>query len=230
MATAHRFRTSAHRRVALAAVAAGLLMSAGCGGTAGTPTAGSGATAVPATTSSAPVSPMPPATGATSTEPPPVTESPTEPTQPPAPASTAVTTTLEPATMTVTATALPPKTVTATATRPPATVTVMPPPEVDEGPGIRCAGEYIVLVGSVIGDDQAEVARLLGQFPGAQSAGTGVCTSMTQRTDDGRSITAIYLGPFAAQSDACAARAQVGGDSQVRLMTPSSEPLGPQTC
>ena len=106
----------------------------------------------------------------------------------------------------------------------------MPPPEVDEGPGIRCAGEYIVLVGSVIGDDQAEVARLLGQFPGAQSAGTGVCTSMTQRTDDGRSITAIYLGPFAAQSDACAARAQVGGDSQVRLMTPSSEPLGPQTC
>ena len=62
-----------------------------------------------------------------------------------------------------------------------------------------CDGSYVLVVGSVttpVGHEEA-VARLLDATPGSRWFTTeGTCGSLSERSDDGTLIHAVYLGPF----------------------------------
>jgi hypothetical protein len=92
--------------------------------------------------------------------------------------------------------------------------TAPPQPEGDLGlstPISRpaCDGSWVVFVGSAV--DAAtyadDVAAQLAAHPGSAYLLTeGSCSSLRQRLPDGRSIYAVYLGPFPTQAAACAER------------------------
>ena len=69
--------------------------------------------------------------------------------------------------------------------------------------------QFLVFVGSAV--DAAtyadDVAAQLAAHPGSAYLLTeGSCSSLRQRLPDGRSIYAVYLGPFPTQAAACAER------------------------
>jgi serine/threonine-protein kinase len=76
-----------------------------------------------------------------------------------------------------------------------------------------CDSSWVVFVGSAV--DAAtyadDVAAQLAAHPGAAYLLTeGGCSSLRQRLPDGRSIYAVYLGPFPTQAAACAERNGLG--------------------
>jgi hypothetical protein len=84
-----------------------------------------------------------------------------------------------------------------------------------------CGGQFVTFVGAAVipGKQQAEVQRLLANYPGSSYLLTELsCSSLRARLADGRSIYAVYYGPFATQTEACAARTRAGGDSYVKRL------------
>lgn len=84
-----------------------------------------------------------------------------------------------------------------------------------------CDGAYITIVASALGGDvsAAGIAGLLEQYPGSEYLRTDqTCPSLAQ-SRDGEPIYVVYLGPFAFDSDACAARASGPADAYARRLT-----------
>lgn len=89
-----------------------------------------------------------------------------------------------------------------------------------------CDGAYITIVASALGRDAspAGIAGLLEQYSGAEYLRTDqTCPSLAQSAQ-GEPIYVVYLGPFAVDTDACAARASGPPDAYARRL--SNEPGG----
>jgi len=74
---------------------------------------------------------------------------------------------------------------------------------------VPCAGGYLTLISSAINPDsyQSEVQNLLNTYPGSSYLKTGAsCSALTQLSDQGTDIYAVYFGPFSSASQACANR------------------------
>ena len=88
-----------------------------------------------------------------------------------------------------------------------------------------CDGSWVVFVGNSTDPAlyRTEVPAFLSSRPGSKYLLTeGGCSSMRQRMPDGNQIYAVYIGPYPTQADACAARAQAGGDAYVKRMDNST--------
>jgi serine/threonine-protein kinase len=90
-----------------------------------------------------------------------------------------------------------------------------------------CDGGYIVIVASAINQDRYEetVQRALDAHPNARylHAPTTGCTSLRHRLND-VDIYSVYYGPYPTDGEACARRAEVGGESFVRRLDNTSTP------
>lgn len=89
-----------------------------------------------------------------------------------------------------------------------------------------CDGAYITVLASPIGSQATAsgVAAVLEQYPGSNYLRTDqTCPSLTQ-SSDGQPIYVIFLGPFAFDTDACAARAEGPEGAYARRL---SDELGP---
>ena len=95
-----------------------------------------------------------------------------------------------------------------------------------------CDGTWVVFLGAATNPATyvSAVNHLLTSQPDAHYTLTrGGCTSMRQELPDGGLIYAVYVGPFADQAAACAARGNIGGDAYVKRMddvTPPDQPWG----
>ena len=133
------------------------------------------------------------------------------------------TTTVPETTTTSTSTTTSTTTSTSTTTVAPTTVPVTTAPGADDGavpgdlgiPGRpmrrpNCDGSFITIVASAVGEQASAdgIAAVLDSYPDAQYLRTDqTCTSL--RPDvDGEPIYVVYFGPFAFDTDACAARAE----------------------
>jgi serine/threonine-protein kinase len=127
-----------------------------------------------------------------------------------------------------TSTAPMPSTVAAPTTAPPPTTTPPPATEVTAAPaagpgavpgdlGISgrpmqrpgCDGAFITIIASAVGDDATAggIGNVLDAYPSSNYLRTDrSCPSLAQ-DKDGEPIYVVYFGPFAFDSDACAARA-----------------------
>jgi hypothetical protein len=84
-----------------------------------------------------------------------------------------------------------------------------------------CDGSWVVFLGAAIEPTRyaADVQVLLDSNPAAQYTLTqGSCSSMRQQLDDGTLIYAVWTGPYADQTEACAARASFGDAAYVKRM------------
>lgn len=89
-----------------------------------------------------------------------------------------------------------------------------------------CDGAYITVLASPIGTQATAsgVASVLEQYPGSNYLRTDqTCPSLTP-SSDGQPIYVIFLGPFAFDTDACAARAEGPEGAYARRL---SDELGP---
>ena len=132
-------------------------------------------------------------------------------------------------------TAAPSSTSTTTTTVPPATTAPGAPAGAVPGdlaipgrpmqqPG--CDGAYITVLASAIGQQASAtgIANVLDTYPGSNYLRTDqTCPSLTPAID-GEPIYVVYLGPFAFDSDACAARSQGPDGAYARRL---SNDLGP---
>ncbi|GAB1515104.1 serine/threonine-protein kinase [Actinophytocola sp. KF-1] len=96
-----------------------------------------------------------------------------------------------------------------------------------------CDGSYIVIVGSALNPDEyrEDVQAFLDAKPGASylhAPSTG-CGSLRQRID-GADIYSVYYGPFPGRDEACARRADEGGDAFVRRLDDTSSPKQAVSC
>lgn len=158
------------------------------------------------------------------------------------PGAAAGTTTPAPMPSTTTQTSTPPPTSPSTApptTEPVETTTPTTAPGAAEGavpgdlgvPGRPmqqppCDGSYITVLASPIGAqaNASSVAAVLDDYPGSNYLRTDqTCPSLTPDVD-GEPIYVIFLGPFAFDSDACAARAEGPEGAYARRL---SDELGP---
>lgn len=83
-----------------------------------------------------------------------------------------------------------------------------------------CDGSWVVVLGSAVnpGTYEEQIAALLDAHPGASYLLTERgCSSLRQRLN-GNPIYAAYSGPYPSQYEACRARADVGGDSYVKVL------------
>ena len=73
-----------------------------------------------------------------------------------------------------------------------------------------CDGSFITVLASPIGDQATAdgVAAVLEQYPGSNYLRTDQTCSSLNQSSDGQPIYVIFLGPFAFDSDACAARSE----------------------
>ena len=89
-----------------------------------------------------------------------------------------------------------------------------------------CDGSYITVLASPIGSQAtaAGVGAVLEQYPSSNYLRTDqTCPSLTQ-SSGGQPIYVIFFGPFAFDSDACAARADGPDGAYARRL---SDELGP---
>ena len=89
-----------------------------------------------------------------------------------------------------------------------------------------CTGQYVTLVGSSIDPNryQAEVESFLSAYPRSSYLLTEASCGAFAARLNGNRIYAAYLGPFATETQACAARGKTGGSSYVKVLnniTPS---------
>lgn len=89
-----------------------------------------------------------------------------------------------------------------------------------------CDGSYITILASPIGDQAtgAGVGAVLDQYPGSHYLRTDQSCSSLSQDADGEPIYVIFFGPFAFDSDACAARADGPEGAYARQL---SNDLGP---
>ena len=98
---------------------------------------------------------------------------------------------------------------------------------------VPCDGRAIVLLGSAATPSAytSDVQKLLQVHPGSHYLRTDqACGSLTQRSDDGHRIYAVFYGPYGETATACEVLQLTGGDAQVRVLTDSAKPLGPEQC
>jgi serine/threonine-protein kinase len=98
---------------------------------------------------------------------------------------------------------------------------------------VSCDGSVIVLLGSATTPRAytSDVQKLLQIHPGSHYLRTDrSCGSLTQQSDDGHPIYAVFYGPYGAPSKACEVLRLTGSDAQVRVLTDSAKPLGPEKC
>jgi serine/threonine protein kinase len=96
-----------------------------------------------------------------------------------------------------------------------------------------CDGRYIVIVGSAMSEDTyaADVQRFLDEHPGAEYLHSpSTCTSLRPFDDDGTDIYAAYYGPFTTSQEACARKAETGGDAFVRVLNNTTPPEDVVSC
>lgn len=114
-------------------------------------------------------------------------------------------------------------TTTTTTTVPPTTVPVTTAPGADDDavpgdlaiPGRpmqrpTCDGSFITIIASAVGDDATAdgIAAVLDAYPGSEYLRTDQTCSSLRPDVDGAPIYVVYFGPFAFDTDACAARAE----------------------
>ncbi|WP_051515631.1 zinc ribbon domain-containing protein [Candidatus Blastococcus massiliensis] len=90
-----------------------------------------------------------------------------------------------------------------------------------------CDGSWVVFLGAATepATYASDIRALLNSQPNAKYLVTqGSCTSMRQALDDGTLIYTVYIGPYADQTTACAARAAVGGAAYVKRMDNATPP------
>lgn len=85
---------------------------------------------------------------------------------------------------------------------------------------LSCTGEYVTLVGSSVdpGRYQREVESFLRAHPGSSYLLTEASCPALVQSANGNSIYAAYLGPFATETQACAARNKASGSSYVKVL------------
>ena len=140
-----------------------------------------------------------------------------------------------PSTAPTTAPATTPSTTTTTTTPPP--VTAAPEAGDDAVPGDlgvpgramqqpACDGSFITVLASPIGDQATAggVAAVLEQYPGSNYLRTDQTCPSLNPSSNGQPIYVIFLGPFAFDSDACAARADGPDGAYARQL---SDEVGP---
>ena len=73
-----------------------------------------------------------------------------------------------------------------------------------------CEGGYITIVASAVGDQATAggIAAVLDAHPGSEYLRTDQTCSSLRPDVDGEPIYVVYLGPYAFDTDACAARAE----------------------
>lgn len=164
-----------------------------------------------------------------------------------APPSAQPTTTLAQPSTTTTPTTAPPTAPTSAPTSAPTT----PPPPVTAAPGAGddavpgdlgvpgramqrppCDGSFITVLASPIGDQAtaAGVAALLDQYPGSNYLRTDqTCTSLSP-SSGGEPIYVVFYGPFAFDSDACAARTDGPDGAYARELSDDVGPDHSVTC
>lgn len=130
-------------------------------------------------------------------------------------------------------------------TEPGATTTTSPGPPVTTAPGAEegavpgdlaiagrpmqrppCEESYITVLASAVGADASAngISSMLEAFPGSNYLRTDqTCQSLTQDVE-GDPIYVVYFGPFAFDSDACAARADGPSGAYARVL---SNDVGP---
>lgn len=89
-----------------------------------------------------------------------------------------------------------------------------------------CNGGFITILASAIGDEATAtgIGAVIAKYPGSNYLRTDqTCPSLTQSVN-GEPIYVVYLGPFAVDSDACAARSQGPQGAYARQL---SNELGP---
>ena len=89
-----------------------------------------------------------------------------------------------------------------------------------------CEGAYITILASAVGAQAtaAGIENILDAYPGSNYLRTDqTCPSLTPAID-GEPIYVVYLGPFAFDTDACAARAEGPEGAYARIL---SDELGP---
>lgn len=89
-----------------------------------------------------------------------------------------------------------------------------------------CDGGFITILASAIGDEATAtgIGAVIAKYPGSNYLRTDqTCPSLTQSVN-GEPIYVVYLGPFAVDSDACAARSQGPQGAYARQL---SNELGP---
>ena len=175
----------------------------------------------------------------TSDEAPPTVASTAPPTAPATAPSTA------PPTAPPTTALVEPSTTTAPTTVPPASAPTTSPPPVTAAPGAGddavpgdlavpgramqrppCDGSFITVLASPIGDQAtaAGMAAVLDQYPGSNYLRTDQTCPSLSPSSGGEPIYVVFYGPFAFDSDACAARADGPDGAYARQL---SDELGP---
>lgn len=89
-----------------------------------------------------------------------------------------------------------------------------------------CDGAFITVLASAVGDQATPggIANVLESYPGSSYLRTDqTCPSLTPDID-GKPIYVVYLGPFAVDTDACAARSRGPDGAYARRL---SNDLGP---
>ena len=89
-----------------------------------------------------------------------------------------------------------------------------------------CDGSFITVLASPIGDQATAggVAAVLEQYPGSNYLRTDQTCPSLNPSSNGQPIYVIFLGPFAFDSDACAARADGPDGAYARQL---SDEVGP---
>ena len=85
---------------------------------------------------------------------------------------------------------------------------------------LGCTGQYVTLVGSSVDPSlyRSEVQGFLGAYPASSYLLTAQSCGSFVSSVNGNSVYAAYLGPFGSQSQACAARDSIGGNSYVKVL------------
>ncbi len=95
-----------------------------------------------------------------------------------------------------------------------------------------CDGSYITVLASAIGDQAsaAGMAAVLEQYPGSNYLRTDQSCPSLSPSSGGEPIYVVFFGPFAFDSDACAARADGPDDAYARQLSDDVGPDHSVTC
>jgi serine/threonine-protein kinase len=95
-----------------------------------------------------------------------------------------------------------------------------------------CDGSYITVIASALGDSATAggIAGLLEQYPGSEYLRTDQTCPSLRADVDGAPIYVVYFGPFAFDSDACAARANGPDGAYARMLSTEVGPNHSVAC
>jgi serine/threonine-protein kinase len=95
-----------------------------------------------------------------------------------------------------------------------------------------CDGGYITVLASAIGAQATadSMEAVLDQYAGSHYLRTDVTCSSLTPSSNGQPIYVVYLGPYATDREACAARSQGPADSYVRRLSNDIPPSHSVDC